>query len=126
MPYNRRNPTGPMNACERGIWIDTEGHISRKRIVVSQREEREVIEDYCAGARMDGVHCRVRYDKVNRIYLAEIEGLENMAKEIALTQNCIRTKRRRKQIERFKEQLAKPRRYAPYPPTIRARKILGL
>jgi len=114
-----------MNACERGNWIDTEGHISKKHIVIAQRDG-EALEDYCAGAGMDGVRCRIRYDKVNRIYLAEIDGLENVAKEIALTMNCIRTKRRLAQIEIFKKELAKPRRYAPYPPLIRARKILGL
>lgn len=127
------NPSRPMTPCERGVWIDTEGSIemsltARKypqfRISVSQ-SEKEPLEEYCAGARKDNIPCRVRYDRTENAYKAEIYGLPNIAKEIVLTRNCIRTKKKRQQIKRFGRHL-KAKRKILRKQVIQARKILGL
>lgn len=51
-----------MEAAERAVWIDTEGSLSLAHhtweISISQ-SEKEPLEDYCKGARKDGVKCSV-------------------------------------------------------------------
>jgi len=109
----------PMTRCERGSWIDTEGYIrdSPAMIEVTQKH-REPLEDYCEGAKLDGVPCRIR--KRADAWTAYITGIENIAREIANTQSYIRTRTRRRQIFRFKRHIVRSRT----PESERARKIL--
>jgi len=111
-----RNPNGrPMNACERGNWIDTEGSIEETMLRVYQTE-RQPLEDYCTGAILDGVPCTIGTYKVKYKgkeileHRAVITGMMNMAKEIGLTRKCIRTQARKQQIQNFRQFLQKPRK----------------
>jgi len=112
-------PRRPMNACERGNWIDTEGHIEsadegRTYLLSVAQDEREPLEDYCAGATRDGVPCHIRPLPKIQAFRAEIRGVVNIAREIALTQKCIRTRKKQQQIQQFKNSLLRPRRqYIP-------------
>jgi len=127
----RRNPTRPMTACERGAWIDAEGSIMAYpekgdyRIDITQAtSEVTALHDYCEGARLDGVTCEVkRMAKKPWVSYVRIGRVEDVAKEIKLTKNWIRTSRKIAQIERFKAVLHRPkiRRRAEI---IRAIKIL--
>ena len=120
----------PITKCEGGGWIDTEGFIYSEfkrgrglyEIIFTQRE-REPLEDYCEGARMDGIPCKVH--KIAAGYHARIGEAENVAKEISLTPNWIRTKTRLAQIEKFKNTLLLPRKKLDIR-IERARKILGV
>ena len=50
----------PMNRWERGVWIDTEGYVNASPPVIQiGQKERGPFDEYCAGARSDGVKCRV-------------------------------------------------------------------
>jgi hypothetical protein len=50
----------PMDACDRGNWIDTEGRTARKEIRMVQTE-RGVLDEYCESAKADGVPCKVKF-----------------------------------------------------------------
>lgn len=61
----KNNHRRPMTACERGIWIDTEGAIMARtwprttyEISVYQNE-RGPLEDYRLGAERDGIPCSI-------------------------------------------------------------------
>ena len=128
----KRNPQirKPMTPCERGNWIDTEGNIGadlRGRFVIDVAQvEREPLEDYCNGARRDGVECRVRYDRTARVWIARITGAENVAREVSLTRDCMRTARKHAQIQALTQQLTRPRIIALRPSIKSALEILGL
>jgi len=116
-----------MTACERGNWIDTEGHIETRppplkrgvqyEIVITSME-KEPLEDYCAGATKDSVPCRVFPERMRPPpyeyykYYARITGAPNVAKEIMLTKNCIRTRKKHQQIQKFIQAWQIPRRTA--------------
>jgi len=123
----KQNPQRrPMTACERGVWIDTEGHIETTpkgvyRIDIWQ-EDKEALEDYCAGAINDSVPCIVD----PKAYRVRITGASNVAKEIKLTEQCIRTARKRAQIQRFKTAITRELKYRPKKVILEARKILEL
>jgi len=121
----------PMTPCERGVWIDAEGSIlpvgarGYSLQVVQRIEEKEVLEDYCAGALKDGIsRCKVE-PHAPHVLRARIEKFEDVAKEILLTKSCIRTKAKQDQIQRFIQNLLTPRTRL-YPQIMNARKILGL
>jgi hypothetical protein len=119
----RRNPElGAMDRKERASWIDSEGAITHE-IMVSQ-DERQLLEDYCEGARRDTVECRV-IPATEKGYNAVIEPIVSVAKEISLTEPYIRTQRKKQQIQAFKTRLATPRRRLATS-IIEARRILGL
>jgi len=118
-----------MTACERGNWIDTEGYIRPKHHLIEvTSKEKEPLIDYCEGAKTDNVPCKIRSvkDPVYGIaYRAEIIGADNVAKEITLTKNCIRTKMRHAQIQAFIEDIARPRKRLRKE-IITARQIMGI
>ncbi|MFB0503172.1 MAG: hypothetical protein ACETWE_05000 [Candidatus Bathyarchaeia archaeon] len=113
-----------MSRCERGVFIDAEGYLWKKGMQITQAE-RGILEDYCEGAKKDSIPCRIRYMPAIQEYQAEITAYENVAKEIVLTQDCIRTKRRLSQIDFFKRELARPRKKRD-PRVEKAREILGI
>ena len=120
---------GLMEAVERAVWIDTEGSLSLAHhtweISISQ-SEKELLEDYCNGARKDGVKCSVtRTMHDQRIcYRARIMGVENVAKELVLTKGLLRTENKLQQIEDFKWWLFAPRKTTA-PQTLRARNLMA-
>jgi len=61
----------------------------------------------------------------HRGYVAEVEGALNVAKELRLTQDCIRTRKKLRQIEKVIQSLQESRERLN-PEIIQARKILGL
>jgi len=114
----------PMTPCERGSWIDTEGYVreSPATLAIAQKH-RKPLEDYCVGAIKDGIPCKIRCktDPIyGKNYEAYITGIENIAKELALTQPYIRTRMRRQQIFRFKRHIVRSRT----PESQKAREIL--
>jgi len=93
-----------MTACERGVWIDTEGYLrSTPAILEVTQKERKPLEDYCAGAMLDGILCKIY--RTPEAWGAYITGIENIAREIKITQPFIRTKTRKKQIWQFKRHI---------------------
>jgi len=117
----------PMNACERGNWIDTEGNISLvpTPVIVITQKDFQALQDYCEGAKRDSIPCRVKRDPRVGAYRAFITGAHNVAKEITLTQPYIRTQEKKRQIERLRRYLAQPRKKL-YPTIREARKILRI
>jgi hypothetical protein len=89
-----------MNTCERGFWIDADGTIYTKHgkyeIAVPQlREDMEVLEDYCEGARKDGItKCEIIHSLPKQPHMSRlrIRRVEDVAREISLTRDCIRKK----------------------------------
>jgi len=110
MPRRRRasNPSRPMNAWERGNWIDGEGTLTRAGRergfhlkIIQDHREREVLEDYCKGALRDGIsRCEIVKEGPYTLS-ATIARAEDIAREITLTRDHIRTKKKKSQIEAF-------------------------
>ncbi len=121
-----------MNACERGNWIDGEGTLTRAGRergfhlkIIQDHREREVLEDYCKGALRDGIsRCEIVKEGPYTLS-ATIARAEDIAREITLTRDYIRTKKKKSQIEAFIRALTAPRRKLQ-PEIIKARQILGL
>ena len=98
-----------MNRWERGVWIDTEGFVNASPPVIQiGQKERGPLDDYCAGARSDGVTCRVsplRRKGIVVAYVASVTGALNVAKELNRVHDWIRTETRLGQIRRLKERI---------------------
>jgi hypothetical protein len=97
----------PMNRKERASWIDTEGCITTgirargclaSEIIVVQNE-RDPLDDYVAGAKADGVACRVARHRNS--WRVRVYSISNVDREIRLTKRFIRTSKRRQEIKRF-------------------------
>jgi hypothetical protein len=78
-----------MNASERAVWEDAEGTISARAppknggyFILTVRFSKEILDDYCEGARMDGVP-RVVTSRTSpkgwTEYRTYITGAENVA-----------------------------------------------
>lgn len=115
MPRQPPCGTRPMDARDRGNWIETEGAISsfflksggsigtfRCSIHVVQIE-RAPLEEYVAGAISDGVPCGLTYNTTTHATHAYVQGIRNVDREIRLTSPYIRTANKWQQIRRFYE-----------------------
>jgi hypothetical protein len=115
MPVEPRRGSRPLDAKERGVWIDTEGSISsfyrrserskgwfecRMRVV---QNEIAPLEEYVAGAARDGVRCLLFRNSASHAYHAYIQNIVNDDREIRLTCESIRTENKWRQIRRFYE-----------------------
>lgn len=80
----------PMDAKERALWEDAEGcliisHSKAQAMEIPELRtgqlERGILEDYCEGARKDGVNCVVRaYRAAGKVvYLSRISDLKSIA-----------------------------------------------
>lgn len=115
----------PMTTSDRASWIDTEGTIclsSRTWEISIVQTEKKPLQDYSEGAHRDGVRCFVRTYNNGTAFRARIVGLENVARELSLTENLLRTANRLSQVRRFKQYLFSPRRVRIQ--TLRARQII--
>jgi len=118
-----------MAAFERAIWLDTEGSMSLAHrsweISISQLD-KQPLEDYCEGARKDGIPCQITIARntERKCYRARIVGVEDVAKELTLVRPFLRTRKKVQQIEWFKEYLFRPSNNTRIQ-TLRAREIVG-
>jgi len=115
MPHERRIGTIPMEARDRGNWIDTEGAISAYFLksgpstgsfrcsIHVVKNERAPLDGYAAGAIHDGVPCLVYFNSASHATHAYIQGIRNVDREIRLTCASIRTANKWRQIRRFYE-----------------------
>jgi hypothetical protein len=115
MPVEPLKGTRPMDAKERGIWIDTEGSISSyyrksgrskgsfKCSIHVVQNELAPLEEYAAGAELDGVRCLLYRNSASQAYHAYIQSIVNVDREIRLTCGWIRTANKWSQIRRFYE-----------------------
>jgi hypothetical protein len=112
-----------MTACERAVWEDAEGsfYFNSKRSMFRTRtsqKNRQVLEDYRAGAELDGIECRVlveqrksteRFQYRITMYYTEISGITNVARELKLTHPWRRHPEKQQRIEDLKKMLAVPK-----------------
>ena len=107
----------PMDSCERRNWFETEGTLAvagkRLRAIYHITQvERAPPDDYCSGARENGVTCRMR--QVRGIYRAEITAIEDIGRELKCIEfNKLRTQNKRKRVRRLIEFLQRsPKKFA--------------
>ena len=120
-------------------WIDTEGSYianasrSTYSVLITQKEKTPLI-GICGFLRAQGIACTIRRkegvspadnSKKCHAYFLQTWGPEGLAKIIKNTEPYIRTKNKRRQIERCKRELAAPRKSLEEK-VIRARMLLGL
>lgn len=114
----------PMSAAERGLHWEDEGclYVDQRgawpRLETTQYE-RKPQTDYCLGASIDGVRCRVRVHHYTArdgaivpYYRTEITGIANIARELLLYYKCgiPRTQKKRSQVLKFLAVLRRPRK----------------
>ena len=110
-----------MSASERGIHWEDEGCLyvdqsgSWPRLETTQYE-RTLQDDYCAGALVDGIRCRVNIHHFKsrggtrpQYYRTEITGIQSIAAELFLHAKCgvPRSERKRNQLRKFPKSLEK-------------------
>jgi hypothetical protein len=131
-PNNSRSgekvDVGDWSWREVASWIDTEGTIhseNRSRYLSIGQKEKKVIQEICAFLDKEGISSSMRLDKHAGVYYVVVNKVDDIARVIRNVGPYIRTENKRREIEAFKEELAKPRAKLRTS-VIHARRILGI
>jgi hypothetical protein len=109
-------------------WIDTEGTIhaeNRSRYLSIGQKEKKVIQEICAFLENEGISSSMRLDRHTGVYYVVVNKVDDIARVIRNIEPYIRTVNKRREIEVFKEELAKPRAKLKTS-VMYARRILGI
>lgn len=77
-------------------------------MVITQKEKKPLL-DYISGAKLDGVRCGMYYARTTKTYYATVHGLENIVNELNMILPFIRTRKKLRQVQKFRQFLAEKR-----------------